>query len=407
MLRKEHLLYRINSGKIKPRFIDPEAPFLLECAAELIGIYSAAMETAMSRQEIEETVSSIIRSSVDVKIASGLNKLLLDRCEFSLPADADYPALRKKYFLLAAEKLKSGNFTGEELRKLPEVENIDLYGDLPDFEKLIRFKTITPSALLHRYNLALAQGLLYYARKVTVKLNNPEQNELRKLLKAVKFFRLLAYITRKDKKHFTIEFSGPYEIIDSSTKYALQLANLLPAIVNAGQWELSAGIKIKDRDFTLKLSHKSNLVSHYRQLASYIPEEIRLYHHSFNDKQSIWQIIGETPFIDGGNQELIFPDLSFISTETGNIFHVELFHRWHAGELPKRIKLLKENPDLPLILGIDRALAKSEENFEKLFADAPEIKDRCWLFRDFPGVSSTVNTLKWVEESITRNKLSK
>ncbi len=405
MLRKEHLLYRISNGNIKPRFIDPESPFLLECAAELTGIYTAALETVMNRQELEEISSSLIRSSVDIKIASGLNKLLLDRCEFALPADADYPALRKKYFLLAAEKLKSGNFTGEELRNLSENGNIDLYGDLPDFEKLIRFDAFTPTALLHRYNLALAQGLLFYAKKITLKLNYPEQNELRKLLKAVKFFRLLALITRKDKNHLMIEFSGPYDIIDSTAKYALQLANLLPAIVNMANWELSAEIKIKERDLVMKLSHKNALVSHYRQLGSYIPEEIRLYHHSFNDKQSLWQITGETPFIDGGNQELIFPDLSFASTETGMVLHVELFHRWHSGELLKRIKLLNSRPDLPLVLGIDRALVKSEEDFDKLFADAPQIKNRCWLFRDFPGITSTVNTLKRVEkEFLQRSK---
>ena len=402
MLRKEHLLYRISNGNIKPRFIDPESPFLLECAAELTGIYSTALETAMNRQELEEISSSLIRSSVDIKIASGLNKLLLDRCEFALPVDADYPALRKKYFLMAAERLKSGNFTGEELRKLPANENLDLYGDLPDFEKLASFAPITPTALLDRYNLAQAQGLLIYARKVVLKLNAPEINELRKFLKAVKFFRLLAHI-RQEKKAMIIELSGPYAIIDSSTKYALQLANLLPAAVNLAQWELYAQLRIKEREVVMKLSHKNNLVSHYKKLSGYIPEEIRLFHSTFNDKQSNWQITGETPFIDGGNQELIFPDLSFVSAESGKVLHLELFHRWHAGGIVRRIELLKNNPQLPLILAIDRALVKSEEEFEKLFADAPEIRKRCWLFRDFPGVSSCVNALNRAEKELTKS----
>ena len=74
--------------------------------------------------------------------------------------------------------------------------------------------------------------------------------------------------------------------------------------------------------------------------------------------------------------------------------HVELFHRWHAGQLTKRIALLAEKPDLPLLLGIDRALVKNEEEFDNLFADAPEVKEKCWLFRDFPGISTTVNALK-------------
>ena len=42
----------------------------------------------------------------------------------------------------------------------------------------------------------------------------------------------------------------------------------------------------------------------------------------------------------------------------------------------------------------------SEAEFDQLFADAPEIKERCWLFRDFPGVTSTVNVLKRAEKSL-------
>ena len=99
MLRKEHLLYRINGENIKPRFIDPQSPFLLECASELIGICSAALESGMSRQELEEISSSIIRGSADVKIASGLNKLLLDRCEFALSAVAEEVAVSPLHVL--------------------------------------------------------------------------------------------------------------------------------------------------------------------------------------------------------------------------------------------------------------------------------------------------------------------
>ena len=90
---------------------------------------------------------------------------------------------------------------------------------------------------------------------------------------------------------------------------------------------------------------------------------------------------------------MIFPDLSFHST-AGELIHAELFHRWHAGQLERRLTLLAENPDLPLILGIDRSLVKSEEEFEKLFESRPHIRRRCWLFRDFPGVATVVNLLK-------------
>ena len=55
--------------------------------------------------------------------------------------------------------------------------------------------------------------------------------------------------------------------------------------------------------------------------------------------------------------------------------------------------MLKNQPHLPLLLGIDRSLVKDSEAFDALFADAPQVKEKCWLFRDFPGVGTTLNLL--------------
>lgn len=144
----------------------------------------------------------------------------------------------------------------------------------------------------------------------------------------------------------------------------------------------------------MKLDNKAALVSHYRNLSGYIPEEIRLYHRLFAEKSGDWQITGDTPFLDAGEQEIIFPDISFTSGTTGKTIHLELFHRWHASLLDRRIDLLKHHPELPLILGIDRALVASPEVLAEKLSDAPHLLDRCWLFRDFPGVDSTLRVLK-------------
>ncbi len=392
MLKKEHLAYRIRTQDIKPKLVDPAQPLLQELSSGLIALYRSAAAVSMSRQALEELTAPFIRGCGDIKTASGLNKLLLDRCEFSMPEQADYPAVRRECFLNSGKMLGKPDFSVAGLRALQN--GINLYGDLPEWEHLTAFAPISATELLNRYNLAQAQGLLFYAKSLTLTIKESDPAKLRKFFKAVKFFRLLAQFFKPRKDVMQVEISGPYALFESTGKYALNLANILPAIVNLSEWKLTAELKFKDRLLTLNLSHKNALVSHYRDLAGFIPPEIRLYHKSFNDKQCVWQITGEAPFIDAGDQEIIFPDLSFISNDGGKIFHVELFHRWHASQLPRRIALLARRPDLPLLLGIDRALAKDDEAFEALFADAPQVKERCWLFRDFPGVTSTVNMLK-------------
>ena len=403
MLRNEHLRFRITSPRVKPLFVDPADPALLDTAAGAIALFLSARDGGMTRRELEEMCAAAIRADHDPKIAAGLFKLLTDRCRFLPPEDADYPSLRRETFLAAAKMLRSGEFTADALRAAAPAA--DLYGDLPGLEKLVSLREITPEALLHRYDLALAQGLVCFARSLTVEIASPESPELRRLLKSVKFFRLLARFTVPAPGRLKMEISGPFSIFDAGNKYALQLANFLPAVVRMPKWELTAGLRLREKELTMKLSDRDHLVSHYRELGTYIPEEIRLYHREFAEKTSSWRIVGDTPFLDAGDQEVIFPDLSFLSSESGEVRHVELFHRWHAGALAGRIELLRRRPELPLLLGIDRALLKKSETPDDFFALHPELRERCWFFRDFPGVASTVAVLnRWSPPGTPRKK---
>ena len=386
MLKKEHIICKIVSGRVKPGFIPPDEPLLLAHASEIISIYRQALENQLCRSELEELSKNFIDVSADARLSSGLNKLLLDRCQFETAGNFDYPARRKELFLASAAKLNAG------LPPLPVTEP-DIYGDLPGFERLTNLQDITPAQLLAVFNLAQAQALLIYADNVKLKLFDPDVTELRRVMKAIKFFRLLADFERGGKGVVNITVSGPYSLFGPSAKYAIALASLLPAVVNLQHWKLQALLKFRDRELTLKLDEKSQLRSPKRSFSSYVPEEIRLYHKLFAEKSLQWQIVGDTPFLDGGNQEIIFPDLSFQEHDSGDVVHLELFHRWHAGQLAKRLELLKNHPELPLIIGIDRALA-DEEKLARMTGDSPLLKSRCWLFRDFPGVENTLRALK-------------
>ena len=382
MLKKEHILCKINSGNIKPRWFDPENPEHLECAATLISLYQQAVGSRMSADELAMLAKNAIDSSPLTAMSAGLNKLLLDRSEFKAAAELDYPELRRELFQKSAEMLKAG--------VLPQpLETPDIYGDLPGFEKIERISPVTPGELLDHFNLAQAQALLIYARTVTLKICDPDVSALRKVMKAVKFFRLLAKFVNSGKNCVEINVSGPFALFGPTTKYAISLASLLPVVVNLKKWSLEAEILFRDRTLKLKLNEQSRLTATRRAFSTYLPEEIRMYHRLFAEKSTDWQIIGNTPFLDAGNQEIIFPDLSFQSNATGQIIHLELFHRWHAAQLQHRLELLSAHPELPLILGIDRAVA--DEDF---LARYESLKNRFWLFRDFPGVENTLRALK-------------
>lgn len=390
MLNREHLRYTFRSGKFHCRFVDVSDENNLRLASALMTVYADGLHRR--RCELAEMSHALVSAAADRKFASGLEKLVLDMAEFaSAEGDTDYPALRRELFSKSGRIMGTGeDFSETEYRRRVAGPPADIYGDLPDFEHLTAFRELEPGELLCRYNTALVQGLLMNTSQLTVALPGAETAELRKLVKFMKFFRLLAEIAAPRPGEILLQVSGPFALLENSRKYALQLASFFPAVLKMKHFRLEAEIRLPDRTGKLILSEKDNLVSHYRELAAYVPEEIRIFHRVFRERCSEWTIVGETPFINTGG-EICFPDLSFRRTD-GRICHLELFHRWHRGALPRRLAFLDEHPQTPLILGVDRA-AVTEEGFEELRTAHPAAAERLFRFRDFPAVETLVRTL--------------
>ena len=406
MLTRDLLRFRRRGGFL-PAFIDPAEPKLLEFASELLGVYGEAAEARMCRAELEELAGTLLKEARDPRLAAGLDKLIQDRCSFDPVRSIDYPAERRRLFTAAAKALTAADGGLDAYREaIVEEEGMadflasDIYGDLPDNERLTGWKALYPAELLNRYNIALVQGLLVYAESIKATVSDPNPAELRRLFKYLRFFRLLAEISRTKGKNgpVTLRISGPFALFANTRKYALQLAAFFPALVNLREWTFSATIQLEGKNGELRLDQSCGLISHYRNFSSYVPEEIRMFHRLFLEQGGDWKIVGESPFLDGGGQEIVFPDLSFRRESDGATIHLELFHRWHRGQLDRRLALLERKPETRLILGIDRALA-DDAAWNTLTEAHPVLVDRLFRFRDFPGVDRVRRVLDTFAET--------
>ena len=399
MLTRELLRFQKRNG-FKPFFVDAESAALQNLAQTLITLCSDGVKQRMSREELDELATLVIRQEKDQILGEGLYKLLTDRCTFDIPQELDYPALRRELFTESSRQLKEcgGDISvyREGLAKFSEFTASDIYGDLPELERLQSFRELYPKELLNRYNIALVQGLLLYAEEVKLVVRDTNPAELRRVFKYLKFFRLLAELRQLPNGAIGLHISGPFALFANTRKYALQLANFFPAAVNLAEWKLQAKLRLNGHGGKLILDHTAPLVSHYRNFSGYVPEEIRMFHKLFAAQAEDWTIIGETPFIKGIKPELIFPDLSFQRKSDGKIIHLELFHRWHKGQLEHRLEFLQGHSGLPLLIGIDRALADDAE-FAVLQKRFPSVC--CYRFRDFPGVERTVKALNDMADS--------
>ena len=389
MLTKDLLQFK-NSGKnIKPIFVDENNPALLDFSQQLLAIYIESI--GKTRSELNELTDLVIQGSDHLTFAKSINKILSDRSEFSLPKAED-PATRRALLLKKSADLLRNKDTQryEDFRQellTSSTVSQPLYADLPEYEQLQKVKSITPLQLLQRLNMHQVQGLLMSANKLNVTLTQTNATELRRVLKFLKFFRLLVSM-RKKNDTVILDIDGPLSILDGSRKYGLQMASFFPIICHLTQWQISAEVKPKRSVKTLKLDQHSELVCHYRNMSTYIPQEVRMFAEHFKKTVDDWQFLPDTPWFTLERGRLIFPDFT-LRHSCGKIVYLEIFHRWHKGELLQRIEDIK-TIDGNYILAIDRYLLKGK--LAVINDDFPEEipaldAHQHFLFTDYPSVS--------------------
>ena len=388
MLKLEHLrLYR-RADKLHIRFADAHDPATAEVFRELLDAFGEARRGRWTRGELEEWCDSLARREKDRKLASGAAKLLMDRLQFT-ECGEEIPELRRKLLLRSAEALK--NSGGDYRRYRDAVRQdagaADIYADLPDFARVENADIPSDAGeAVDAYNLALVQGVLLYTAKLRLEVASPRQEELRPLLRRMRFHRLLAKAEMPSPDLTVLEIDGPFSLLESSRKYALQLALFFPAVTALSRWKLKAEVRIDDRNLDLELSESSAPLRAPRRRADYLPPEITAFQSAFRAED--WELTPAPAFLPDGETPVI-PDFSFRRRSDGTVAHLELFHKWHRTGLVKRLADPEKLRRMHLILGVERSLGA-------VLDAAPEAEKRglAFRFRDFPGVETTLRALR-------------
>lgn len=409
MLTRDLLRYKTASGKITPRFIDPRDPVLLRFASDLAETYQASLHSP--KHEIEQSLSPLLNSISDRKLAAGLLKIYDDRCVYSGNSELDWPAMRRILFAKSSSLLggcrEGESFSGFRERVfasagesvIPLSENI--YADLPEFELLMRTCDMTPSQLLEKYNTVLVQSLVIHTSNMKVRIEEPDSAKMRRFFKYLRFFRLLA--EPLECSHWSgaapgiveLRIDGPASILEQSAKYGLQLASFLPALFCMSKWKCSCALDLNGEK-RLSLDQSSGLSAQFGRLGIYVPEEVKMFVKLFPERVPEWEIVPESPFLRGGRrQDFVFPDMMF--RKGGKTVYLELFHRWHLTQLAGRLGFLKENPGIPLILGVESSALKSAPLLKTALEQHELYGKRIFLFRDFPSMEKVRKILSGME----------
>jgi predicted nuclease of restriction endonuclease-like RecB superfamily len=412
MLTGDLLRASIKRSKVEPRYVgrpDPErsalvfAPELLALAEELIGEFVA--HAGKSRGELRAALEGRARAGDRVRLERGLSKLLADRSDFERSSELDPEAVRALVFTRAAEARREGKFDRDQIlaaaasalggaghpeRSAPvssrEVE-IALEADRKTRERLIRFEPIEPRVLLERYDVALAQAVLLRAVRVTVSLE-ARPKRIRDVLRAVKFRRLLFSASKEKKKtgaersgsRIRLELDGPLSLFESSTKYGLLLAEVLPEILLCERFELEAELAWGKNRFRkyFTLSSEDGLRSPKTDTGAAPPPELEAFASHFDKTGEGWKVTWDPPLVRLGG-ELVVPDIGFVH-ESGATGALELIANARRGSLPGRLALLREHAPRGLVVAVAKNLLEEGESLP-----AGVVVYRSMLYRSMPS----------------------
>ncbi|MEL6764088.1 MAG: DUF790 family protein, partial [Cyanobacteria bacterium J06607_6] len=273
-------MQRYQGEAIQPKRLSLKAP-ILAIAQTLIELFQA--HQGQSQGQLNQQLQVLEGEDTDYRVKRGLAHIL--RSSFSTfepVSPLEPPLLRSRAFALASRTVPSADTTQQHLQTLanqlsqeldravnpPEIRQ-GLYADLKENHILTAFEAPTAEALVHRYNLSQVQGIFYKATQVKLQAYRNDPGEYKLLFRYLKLFRLMAYIEGDADQGFTIEIDGPTSLFKPSTRYGLDMAKLIPAILHVTRWQLTATLVMRDR-YTQQLKERQftldadcQLVSHY------------------------------------------------------------------------------------------------------------------------------------------------
>ncbi len=394
MLTADLARSRTTSDAIRPLFIDPADEKYREAARELIELFDAHL--GEPKGDLEDAIDELTIADTDYKIIQGLAKLLTDECEFEVVASVEPREIRRRLFEKANERypVVRQPTLGEDTQKLEVYSAVadkigisleecyrGMYADLEDNKRLIRIGTrtanqyatdddiqsstttltgssdedyehtnLTVDWLLTRYNLALAQAVLYDATEMRIRV----WDHFGTVFSYVKLFGLMHRIYPIDADGervastdlaagYEAVLDGPASLFSQSQKYGIRMANFLPALPLCDRWEMTAEVLADEtsgetRQFSLDYTEK--LDSHYSAGNQFDSDVERTLAQKWERANTEWELVREDDVFDLG-AEVMIPDFA-IEHPDGRRAILEIVGFWTPEYLESKLAKIRQ-----------------------------------------------------------------
>ena len=373
MLTTDLVRVRKTARGLVPRFLDAKARVrVAPIAAGMVAAFEAMV--GCSRAELDAAIDAVEVPAQLRVVALGLRKLLEDRAEFAAKSALDPETVRQTVFEASARAHRALDVrdafdraavleeAAATLGATVEALEAAIYADLRDAERLERFETIDGDELVERYNLALAQGVLLRASKVTVHVSGETPDRYRRLFRAARFHGLLHVVTGDPTSGYTITLDGPFSLFDSVQRYGLKLAIFLPSVLACASFRLVAEVVWgKAREpAVFELGPEAGLEARRHEAPTSTPE-LDTFCEAFRRVGGEWSVDASERIFALPGEVVCVPDLVFRNAETGEEVYLEAFGFWSRDAVWKRVELLRKGFPSRILLAVPKQLRVSEE----------------------------------------------
>jgi uncharacterized protein len=371
MLPTELLIYRHSGEEIAPKRL-PLNERYRAIAQDLITLFQQMQ--GKTQGELNRQLQEVEGEETDYRIKRGLAHLLrANFSTFEIVSPLDPQQLRERVFALSAQAAplpqiatatlvtisdRLSQELGQDIQ--PDQIRTGLYADLAENRILTQFEAPTPDALLHRYNLSQVQGIFYKATHIQINAHRNDPGEYKLLFRYLKLFGLMAYIEGDADHGFTITIDGPASLFNPSTRYGLDIAKLIPALLHVTRWSLKADLVIRDsytntsKNRRFSLTSDTDLVSHYPPGKPYDSMLEAAFAERWHALRSKWRLEREVDLIPIPGSVMI-PDFRLVHPD-GHTFLLEIVGYWRPDYLRKKFSQVRQSGCENLILAVSERL---------------------------------------------------
>ncbi|RLM89163.1 DUF790 family protein [Halobellus sp. Atlit-38R] len=415
MLTADLARSRRTDETITPLFIDPDEERYRQTARELIQLFENHL--GEPKGDLEDAIDELTVADTDYKIVQGLAKLLKDECEFEVVASVEPREIRRRLFEKANKRypIVRQPTLGEDTQKLEVYSAVaddlgvsleecyrGMYADLEDNKRLIRIGTrtadqyasdgdrststtnltgssdaeyehtdLTVDWLMTRYNLALAQAVLYDATEMRIRV----WDHFGTVFSYMKLFGLMHRIypidadgervaSTNQAAGYEAVLDGPASLFSKSQKYGIRMANFLPALPLCDRWEMTAEILVDEttggtRQFAL--DHTEDLDSHYSAGKRFDSDVERTLANKWERANTDWELVREDDVFDLG-AEVMIPDFA-IEHPDGRRAILEIVGFWTPEYLDTKLEKIRKVEADNFVLAVSERLDCASEEF--------------------------------------------